>query len=184
MFSSNEMFLPLLLIMIVAPIGAIDLIYYHVVKFKLYSRPDSYVETIVHLIRGVLFSVGAFILLNYKPQGMWYWVTGLFFVLDFINSIADVSIEERSRKTLGGIPTPEYIIHTVGSTFAGAITMAYFILGWEFRLLPTGLTSLPPDSFHSLFLVNGYGLVAGGLALTIFEGFLLFKACTLQRKLA
>ncbi len=184
MFNANEMFIPILIIMIMAPIGAIDLVYYHIIKFKLYSRPDSFMETVVHLIRGVLFSLGAFILLNYRPQGLWFWVTGSVFLLDFINSIADVSIEGQSRRSLGGIPTPEYIIHTIGSTAAGAITMAYFIKGWEFRLLPDGLVPLPVDTFPKMFLLNGYSIVVGGFILTLLEGFLLFKSSSLKRKYA
>lgn len=173
--SPNQMFLPLLLMTIMAPIGAIDLVYYHILKFKLHSRPDSYLETIVHLIRGLLFAGGAFILLYFRPQEIWFWLTGSIFLLDFINSIADVSIEGKSRKSLGGQPTLEYVIHTVGSTFAGAITAAYFILGWEFRLLPSALVPLPEDTYPVFFNANVIGMVVIGMILTFFEAILLFK---------
>ena len=172
----KPMFVPLLLMMIVAPLGAIDLIYYHGFKFKLYDRKDSYLETVIHLIRGLLFSSGAFILLNYQPNGIWFWATGAIFVLDLANSIFDVSIEGRSRKTLGGIPTLEYIIHTIGSTFAGAITISYFILGWHFRLIPTSLSPLADGTYSKMFLGNGFALVIGGIILTTIEAILLCKS--------
>lgn len=161
--------------MIMAPIGAIDIIYYHIMKFKLHSRPESFLETIVHLVRGLLFAGGAFILLYFRPQGIWFWLTGSIFLLDFINSIADVSIEGKSRKTLGGIPTLEYVIHTIGSTFAGAITVSYFILGWEFRLLPSELAPLPKSTYSFIFNANAIGMVLIGIILTSFEAIFLFK---------
>lgn len=170
------MFLPLLLMMIVAPLGAIDLVYYHGIKFRLYDRPDSHLETVIHLIRGILFSGGAFILLNYEPTGLWFWFTGAIFILDFANSVLDVGIEGQSRKTLGGIPTQEYIIHTIGSTFAGAITVSYFIQGWHYRLLPTSLTSLADGTFPDMFLWNGFGLVFIGVILTTTETILLGRS--------
>ncbi len=172
----TPMFIPLLLMMIVAPLSAIDLVYYHGFKFKLYDRKDSYFETVIHLIRGILFSTGAFILLNYQPSGLWFWITGAIFVLDLINSILDVSIEGKSRKTLGGVPTQEYIIHTIGSTFAGAITISYFIAGWHYRLLPTSLTPLSDGTYSAMFVWNGMALVLGGIFLTTTEAFLLFKS--------
>lgn len=178
----NEMYLLLLLMMIVAPLGAIDLIYFHIVKFKLHQHSESRMETVVHLVRGVLFSSGAFFLLNYKPTGIWFWMIGALFLLDFANSIVDVSIERRSRQAFGGIPTLEYIIHTIGSTFGGAITVAYFLQGWEYRLLPTALNSLPADTFPKLFSMNGNSLVIGGLVLTLLEATLLCRATAKNQK--
>lgn len=139
--------IPLVLTMIVAPLGAIDILYFHILKFKLYDREDSRFETAIHIVRGILFSAGAFVLLNYRPAGAWFWITGSVFMLDFINSIADVAIENDSRRTLGGLPSLEYVIHTIGSTFAGAIAVAFFISYWEHRLLPTELIPIPQGTY-------------------------------------
>lgn len=168
--------IPLVLTMIVAPLGAIDILYFHVLKFKLYDRADSRLETVIHIMRGILFSAGAFILLNYKPAGAWFWITGLIFILDFVNSIADVAIENDSRRTLGGLPSLEYVIHTIGSTFAGAIAVSFFISGWEYRLLPTELITIPEGTYSNMFILNGYGLIIGGIALAVLEISLLSRS--------
>lgn len=177
MFNSTEpMFLPLVLIMIIAPLGAIDLIYFHIIKFRLFERKESQFETLVHIIRNILFGTGAFVLLFYRPHGLWFWIIGALFLIDFLNSIVDVSIENNSRKTLGGLPTPEYIIHTVGSTFAGAITIAYFIQGWDFRNFQTGLVAVSTNAYPSLIQMNGYTLVMGSAFMVLLESFLLLRA--------
>lgn len=178
----TPMFIPLLLMMIIAPLGAIDLIYYHGFKFKLYDRKESQLETVIHLIRGILFSAGAFLILNYQPTGLWFWITGGIFILDLANSILDVSIEGKSRKTLGGVPTQEYIIHTIGSTFAGAITISYFISGWQYRLLPTSLNPLAENTYTNMFAWNGMALVIGGVLLTTTEALLLIRSLIKNRK--
>lgn len=168
--------IPLILTMIVAPLGAIDILYFHILKFKLYDRGDSRLETLIHIFRGILFSAGAFILLNYRPAGAWFWITGSIFCLDFINSIADVAIENDSRRTLGSLPSLEYVIHTIGSTFAGAITVAFFITAWEYRLLPSELIPISQGTYSSMFLLNGQGLVVGGIALSLIEITLLTRS--------
>ena len=176
LLNTSAMFVPLLLTMIAAPLGAIDIIYFHILKFKLYDREDSRLETFIHLIRGILFVTGAFILLNYKPTGLWFWGTGIIFILDFINSIADVSIENQSRRTLGGLPSLEYVIHTIGSTFAGGIAVSFFIFGWENRLMPTSLEILPEGTYPLMFVMNGKGLVVGGILLLIAETTLIARS--------
>lgn len=169
------MAIPMILIMIVAPIGAIDVLYYHLLKFKLYKQPSSKKETITHLIRGFLFGIGALILFNFQPHGSWFWIIGAIFVLDFLNSIADVSLERDSRASLGGIPPCEYIIHTIGSTFAGAITATYFIMGWSFQTQPTALMPIDSRSLPMLFTLQGILLAGGSLTLTAVEGFLFLR---------
>lgn len=175
------MFIPLILIAIVAPLGAIDVLYFHIWKFKLYKQSSARMEMITHLARGILFASGAGILFFFEPRGVWYWIVGAIFFLDFINSLADVSLEKNSRAPLGGLPTLEYIIHTIGSTFAGAITAAFLILGWPYQSLPTELAPIPEGTLPGLFTLFGWQFVIIGFALTLLESVLYFRS--LSRKL-
>lgn len=170
------MFIPLILIALVAPLGAIDVLYFHIWKFKLYKQPSSRMEMITHLARAILFATGAGILFFFEPRGAWYWIVGAIFLLDFINSVADVSLEKNSRAPFGGVPTLEYIIHTIGSTFAGAITTAFLILGWPYQSLPTELAPVASGSLPGIFTLLGWQFVIIGFALTVVEGILYFQS--------
>lgn len=160
------MMLPILLMLIVSPIGFVDVFYFHIVKFKLYKQPSSRTETVTHIIRSLLFGLGAFLLLNFEPHGLWVWVVGGLFVADFVNTLVDVFLEPKSRKPLGGIPPSEYIIHIIGAVSAGAITATYFVQAWPLHNLESVLSPV----VHPLWLfIPGTGLVIGSLFLAVLE---------------
>lgn len=164
--------LPLILMIVAATIGGFDVLYYHLYKFRLYEQPSSRAEMITHLLRGILFGIGAYLLVNFEPRGHWFYFLAGIFILDFINSIADVYFEPASRKPLGGLPPNEYIVHIVGTALAGAITMAYFILFWKFKDLPTALEPLKSHSLPIWLSIQGSILVLGSIVLTFVDGVL------------
>lgn len=159
--------LPLLLMGVVAPLAAVDILYFHLWKFRLFESPSSRAETVTHLVRGAFFALGAFMLASYRMMGAWYWGIGALFLLDFLNSIADVALERRSRAPLGGVPTLEYVLHIIGSSFAGAITATYFLVGWAHAFEPTELVAAVdlPDWIRW----QGRLMAASGAALTLLE---------------
>lgn len=172
---SNSMAVPLILMVIATPLGALDVLYYHMWKFKLYKQPTAFWETITHLFRGFLFVGGAFFIINYELHGSWFWFLGAFFILDFVNEVADVLTETSSRAPLGGIPPLEYLVHIVGSTFAGAIAMSYFILAWKFQSEPTAIVSVSSNAFHPMLLVSVWIMITIGLVITLLETYLFLK---------
>ena len=176
----HPLVLPLLLIAIVAPLGAIDIAYYHVWRFRLHDQPASRAETVTHLVRGALFASVSAVLTGYEPHGTWFWLIGGLLVLDFANSIADVALEPASRAPLGGLPPLEYVIHIVGSTFGGAVTLAYFALGWRLGEGPPALVPIA-GALPAWLLIDGALLAIGGAAMTLGEGFL-FARSILRRR--
>jgi len=165
--------LPLLLAAIVAPLGAFDIGWYHLRRFRLYDQPSARFETLTHLARGLLFVLGALILVRYRPTGAWFWVTVAIFAADFANNVLDVIAEEKSRAPLGGLPHREYVLHVVGATFAGAIALAFVATSWDGATEPTGL----PAATHPVWLARvGLANVAGGLLLTLLEGALYVRS--------
>ena len=162
------MSLPLALLVIVAPIGAVDMLYFHLWKYRLFSSPSSRGETVTHILRSVTVAVLAWLLGHYNAHGLWFWVVGSLFVIDFVNSIVDVAIEPRSRAAFGGVPSAEAAIHNVGTAALGAIAALYFSSGWEQRLLPTAL--VPSVSELPAFLVVQANLIAiTGMVLAALE---------------
>ena len=110
--------LPVILMLVVAPIGALDVLYFHIWKFRLYREPSARAETVTHLIRGFLFGAGAWLISSYRLDGAWFWAVAVVLLVDFVNEIADVALEGESRAPLGGLPTLESVIHIIGATFA------------------------------------------------------------------
>lgn len=168
--------LPLLLLVIAATIGGLDILYYHVYKFRLYEQPKSRWEVVTHILRGILIGTGGFMLVNFEIRGAWYYVVGSLFILDFINALWDVYLEPESRAPLGGLPPFEYMIHIFGATMSGAISMSYFILFWEDRTLPTSLSFLGSTAFPTWLKYSGLQLAYGALLLTILDAGLLIRS--------
>jgi hypothetical protein len=171
----HPMAILLILMTIAAPLGAIDVKYYHLWKFKLYREPSACWETVTHLIRGYLFAAGAYLIINFEFHGIWFWILGTLFIFDFVNEVADVILEPASRAPLGGIPKLEYLIHIIGATMGGAIATAYFTLGWRFQFLPNEIVHLHSTTFSPLLVIVIWVLIVAILILTTLEGFLFFK---------
>jgi hypothetical protein len=167
--------IPLLLMVAIAPIAAIDILYFHLWKFRLYQAPSARGETVTHLIRGTFFSTGAFLLSSYRLSGAWLWVVGVLFLLDFLNSLVDGALEHWSRAPLGGLPPLEYVIHILASSFAGGITVAYFMVGWSNGWMATGISPLG-GTLPQWLVWQGWLLAAGGLVLTLIEGGLFLRS--------
>lgn len=173
--ADTPLFLPVLMMVLVAPIGGFDVAWYHIYRFRLYRQPGSRAETVTHLIRSLLFATGLLLMVLWRPSGAWFWAIGGLFVLDFVNNIADVLLEPASRRPLGGLPPMEYLIHVIGATASGAITTAYFLTGWSLGGEPTALVSVAPDAFPDLVRWQAFVVVAGGGLLTMIEGALLVR---------
>lgn len=158
--------IPLVLMVLVGPLGAFDILYFHLWKFRLYSAPSARIETVTHLVRGGLFAGVAGALTYGRPQGTWFWAVAILVGVDFFNNIADALSEERSRAPLGGLPRLEYVVHVVGSTAAGAISVAFVLTAWSSR---TALSGLVPDARPDWLMISGLSLAVGGVALTLLE---------------
>lgn len=166
----------LLLLSVGAPLGAFDVIYYHIYKFKLYSQPTARAEMVTHLARSILFGLCAYVLLYYQPNGTWFFVVAGILLADFFNSILDAYLEPESRAPLGGLPRNEYIIHIIGMAFTGAFTMAYFLLFWQMKDLPTGLEPLSTGDLPWWLVVQTQFTIVGSVLIPLTEGSLFIRS--------
>ncbi len=164
----------LLILTVAAPLGAFDVIYYHLWKFRLYARPESRPETVTHLLRGLLIGCGAILLAYGEPHGVWFWIVSAVFVIDFLNDIADVILEPKSRKSLGGLPPLEYLTHIMGAGAAAAATSGFIVLAYPWSTLPTEIA--PAHEVPRWLAINGYIMGIGGLLLEGFETVLFIRA--------
>ncbi len=173
---------PLAIMSVAAPLAAIDVLYFHIYKFRLHAHRASQLETVTHLMRALLFGIAAFLLTHHEPHGAWFWaITGLV-AADFLNNLADVILEPKSRAALGGLPPLEYVIHIVGATASGVIAGVWVIGAWPLASLPTELA--PPGDVPAWLATNGHGLYAGAAAMLIGEAALLIRALLRARAAA
>lgn len=159
--------LPLTLMTAAAAIGAADVLYYHLYRFRLFAQPGSVAEEITHLFRQAIF-LSLLALLSSggrSPRG-----DALVFALvalDLINGAADVLLERRSREPLGGLPSTESLVHFL-STFAMGLAVAAYVLAPELPA-PTGVLRW-----------QVWGTFASGLVVFALEGTLF--ACAVRER--
>jgi hypothetical protein len=135
-------------------LGAFDIAWFHTHKARLTARPESRLEAWVHVVRGAVYA-GQFALVpNVRFGGAWYLAFALLFVVDVVVAVADVAIEPASRRSQGGLPAGEYVMHIVLSVLAGAFLHAVFTGSAAWRALPTALT-FEPHAPRALRLVLG-----------------------------
>lgn len=143
-------------------IGAFDVLYFHLYRFRLYRQPDSVAEELTHLARHVLFvAIAAIVVFGDGSAGSKLAVWALF-GLDLVNSSADVVLERRSRAALGGLPSAEALLHMLATFLVGATAATYYWHG-----------DAPLTSFQSL---RGGALVVAGIATFALEGVLFARA--------
>lgn len=158
----------LMILLTAAPVGACDVIYFHLWKFRLYQRPQSVKEEITHIIRGFVVPAIAGTLLFGRPEGLWFWVVAGLFALDGFNTLLDVIFEPGSRLP-NIVPPSELAIHFIGTTMTGAAWATFMFGGWTTRWNPTSLGQYSQNVLPSWIFPLGYAGLAGALALVLFE---------------
>ena len=104
-----------------ALLGSIDVIYFHIVKLKLSQRRTSRLEQVTHLIRALLFVIALCWVMYLDAYGIYALGLPVILLVDFANSLFDVVVEPESRKSLGGLPPMEYVVHMLTMFISGAI---------------------------------------------------------------
>jgi len=165
----------LVILLSAAPIGAFDVVYFHLWKFRLFSRPESVTEEITHLLRGVLVPALTGIILIGRPEGTWFWVVVVLFALDSLNTFLDVIWEPGSRAPRG-VPATELGVHFVGTTAMGTALAAFIIYGWDGRLRTTELRPHVGSFLPDWFFPFAYIGLASAFVLAIFEASLFLRA--------
>jgi hypothetical protein len=159
---------------VAAPIGAFDSLYFHLWRFRLYSRPDSRAETATHVVRALVIGAGALLLAHRSPTRGWFWGLTAVLALSFVNDIADVLLEPASRRALGGLPPLEYLVHILGATLSGAVATAFIVRG-----LPLGVGS-EVAALPGWLVASATAIGLGALSLGLFEGALLCDSSAQQ----
>lgn len=92
-------------------IASVDGLYFHLYRYRLYARPDSRYEHWLHTWNAVLYVPLTALLFCAEPLGLWRHLALLLFIASVVIEVLDVLCEERSRRTLGGLTSLEYLMH-------------------------------------------------------------------------
>ena len=94
-------------------LGAVDLFFFHIWKYRLHTRPESRYEHELHMAFAFLM-VPVALLLYYQDLGGIGLLAAVFFVVAALSTeLLDVFSENDSRASLGGLSTGEYALHVV-----------------------------------------------------------------------
>jgi len=94
-------------------LGAVDLFYFHLWKYKLHTRPESRYEHKLHMAFAFLMVPVAMLLYYQNLGGIALWAAVFFVVAALSTELLDVFSENDSRASLGGLSTGEYALHVV-----------------------------------------------------------------------
>ena len=138
-------------------IAGVDGLYFHLYRYRLYSRPASMYEHKLHTVNAVLFVPQVVLLFLFQARGLWLWLLLGLFLTTVAVEITDVLCEEDSRRDIGGLTSLEYLMHFL---------MAGLRFGWVVPILfglPSEAWSPATSSltFRSLWMLIAGGWIAG-----------------------
>jgi hypothetical protein len=94
-------------------LGAVDLFYFHIWKYKLHTRAESRYEHKLHMAFAFLMVPLALLLYYENFGGIALWAGAFFVIAALSTELFDVFSENDSRASIGGLSTPEYALHVV-----------------------------------------------------------------------
>lgn len=165
----------IILLTLFAILGLYDGFYLHIFKFKLYERPESRTEHIMHTIRGVLFPAILYFLYLKNDCTTSFFIGMTLVLLDIIVLGIDAFVEKDSRVFMGGLPRWEYIVHLFVNGFHFASIAVFLVIKLSFA---NGLVHFRTDfssvSNYPLFIIIVKNLIPGAILMSLLHLMVLF----------
>ncbi|MGH7963092.1 MAG: hypothetical protein ACRERD_14890 [Candidatus Binatia bacterium] len=163
---------PLWLLFFYSSIGAVDGIYNHLYRYRLYAHASSLTEHLSHTLLGLGLTLTTAMLVFVEMGSLGF----AFFLgiqaLMLLNTLWDVSIEPKSRAPLGGFPPQEYFLHTVIFLVHGAFVWAV-IANADQLVHGPGFGTLRWPPLPAFMLSNAVAFVIVGVGMLILHVYLL-----------
>jgi hypothetical protein len=134
---------PTYLLFVLGLLGATDIAVYHSFAHGIRQHRDCRAELVVHSLRGPTYAALFVLVPNFALHGAWFWCLIALFAFDVSLSIVDFSLEGQSRRSLGGLPTGEYVLHVILAMLFGALVTAAAYGSGSWATLPTQVTYEP-----------------------------------------
>jgi len=164
--------IPLWLLLLWNSVGAIDGIYNHLYRYRLYAHASSFTEHISHtlLSLGLVLTSTMLVFVEMGGVGFAFFLAVQVFVL--ILTFWDGYIEFASRAPLGGFPRHEYLVHTAIFLLHGAFVWAVLV-NIDQLVQGSGFGALRWPPLPTFLLSNAVVLVVGGLVMFFLHVYLL-----------
>ncbi len=155
-----------------------DGIYYHLWKFRLQEREDSKFEHKVHSIRALLIIPTIVMIYSVGLSGLSLWVAVFVLTLDLVTEVVDVLNERKSRATLGGLPSGEYLVHILLTTLrVTSLTLAFAAIPTAAWDLSSTMT-ITPTAFSKFIAMQA---LPGALVVAVLHIYLIFDTQLVSR---
>ncbi|WP_437869427.1 hypothetical protein [Sorangium sp. So ce363] len=144
-----------ILLAVYAAVGAIDGIYFHLWKYRLFANDASRREHHLHTIHAALFAIVIGTLYLAPSAGLLLWAGVGAFAASFVVAILDVLEERSSRENLGGLTPREYALHVgliaLHSASVALVLAARPASAWSLDA-PVLLDAALPELTHTIAL--------------------------------
>jgi hypothetical protein len=157
-----------------AAVAMIDGLYFHLMKYRLFARPDSQYEHRLHTLHALMFPILVLFLFLRDVSGQFLWIVVGLVAIDFGVEMLDVVCERASRAAIGGLSSSEYAVHVVAITSR----VAAFTLALASR--PAAAWTISGGSIHvraisTIADVVCWSIAAGGMAMAVVHLWLMFR---------
>lgn len=151
-------------------IAAIDGLYFHIYKYKLYSKKDSIFEHQLHTINAFLFPLSVLFLFVFNSAGLFLWIAIALTLLTLVVEFWDVFEERKSREHFGGLTSMEYAMHFgmsgLRATYTTLILAAKPAVAW------TWSQYLLPQHYPIVIQVIGISIITLGIIIFMLHYYL------------
>lgn len=161
----------LLLFMVLA---TYDGFYLHIWKYELFKRKESAFEHKTHTIRAILFPLIVW-LLFINTDATSFWISIVLISIDFLALGIDAYSEDDSRKSIGGLPKWEYILHLFANSFHFA--SIFLIIATKVEITESALVmnEIATNTFaQELIQIISINIIPGAIVLAFVHFILIF----------
>jgi hypothetical protein len=157
----------ILLLLVFTTIASVDGFYFHLYKYRLYERPDSRREHLLHTLNGCLFPLTLAPVYLAQAAGGWLWFAVAANVITLAIESLDVFTEKASRASLGGLTSTEYWMHFLMSGLRwGYVALAFASVDRAAWTAPTSWSWTPPSP-SALLAAVPWGIAIVGIPVAI-----------------
>ena len=161
-----SMEIPTYLLFALGWLGAADVTLFHSVAHGIRSHPDSVGELVTHSLRGPTYAALFVLIPNFEMHGLFACGLMGLFVIDVGISVWDFSLEQNSRRFLGGLPAGEYVLHMLMAMVFGALMVTVPCFAAHWFTAPTRLVYAPtavPDAIRLIMFVMAILVLISGI---------------------
>lgn len=136
-------------------LGAVDGLYFHLRRYRLFAHPETRYEHGLHTVRAWLVLPPLTLLYLADARGAYLWLAAACVAADQVVLALDLHAETSSRRHLGGLSAAEYQIHVVANGLHG-VALALALASrpadaWSLAVSSVGASSLPSAASWALW---------------------------------